>query len=148
MLKTHVESPLIMSIRENPPTFIRTDEQLAYYHQMYDDLAATRTELQYKDRNSLGMLAVNIALFDECMESITEDGWTITYQGDRKEVTKANPAVATLKDAQMAVRHYLKEFGMSPNSRTSIGFSTGGLTGASKDGDQESKINKFNRVKK
>lgn len=106
-------------IRENPPDFLRTDEELNYYHQLHDDLVQNRTALQYKDRHSLGMLAANMAIIDLCNDSLTTDGLTITYQGDRKEITKANPAMGLMDKAQISVRHYLREFGMSPNSRTS-----------------------------
>lgn len=134
-----------MSIKGNAPTFVRSESELTYYDVICDDLIATRTELQFKDRNSVGMLAVNLSLVDACMESINREGMVITYEGDRKEVTKANPAVAMLKDAQMAVRHYLKEFGMSPNSRTNTGLRLGGGSPAGGLQTKDTKIDRFNR---
>ncbi len=128
-------------ILENPPEFIRSDEELFYYEAIYSDLVEAKTPLQYKDRTTIGMLASNLAQYDMANDDISENGFTITYQGDRKEITKINPAVAVLKETKSEIRQYLNMFGMSPNSRTN-GLSIGGQL---RTKESKSKMDKFNR---
>lgn len=114
-------------IRDNPPDFIRTEREHHYYVSMYDRIKDNGTVMQTADTYGLGMLAMNLALIDEATHSINKEGMSVTYQGDRKEVTKRNPALDVLKDAQGAVRFYLKEFKMTPNSRgKQLGDGAGG----------------------
>lgn len=132
-------------IRDNPPDFLRSDEELHYYRTIYDDLIRNKTPLQFKDRTTIGMLASNLAQFDQANDDISENGFTITYQGDRKEITKINPAVGVLKECKSEIRQYLKEFGMSPSSRTSS-FSLNGGELRTKMGDEnKNKAERFNR---
>jgi len=104
-------------IKHTPPPFIRSDEELAYYRNICDKLNQNGTLLKPQDTFGLGMLASNLALADFCFKSIQKHGMHIEMQGDRKIVRKANPAIVLQKEAQAAIRHYLKEFQMSPSSR-------------------------------
>lgn len=106
-----------MSIRENPPRFIQTERQLHYYEALYDKLEENGVAITSQDTHSLGMFAMNLAIVEECAESIAENGMMMEVQGDRYMITKVNPAVTMQKEAQTAIRFYVKEFQMSPNSR-------------------------------
>ncbi|QZI86491.1 hypothetical protein SIPHO019v1_360001 [Vibrio phage 82E32.1] len=57
----------------------------------------------------------------------------IKVQGDRHVVTKPNPALNALKDAQAILRGLFKEFRMTPSSRPKTVAGTGG-DGKSQDG--------------
>ena len=107
----------MIEIKNNPPKFIRNDEQLAYYHDVFDKLDRAGVALNFQDCYGLGMLAVNLTIVDECSINIAENGMQLTVQGDRNFVKKMNPAIAMQKDAQQLIKFYLKEFKMSPNSR-------------------------------
>jgi len=107
-------------IRDAYPNFIITELQVFYYQSMYDQIKDNGTVMQSVDTYGLGMLAFNMALVDDCNYSIANKGMNMEYQGDRKMVLKRNPALDVLKDAQAAVRFYLKEFKMTPTSRGKI----------------------------
>lgn len=111
------QDPHKQNIRNSWPEFIVTELQVNYYQQMYDKIEDNGTPIQDTDIYALGMLALNMALVDQCNESIQISGMNMEYRGDRKMVLKRNPALDILKDAQAAVRFYLKEFKMTPNSR-------------------------------
>ena len=114
---TVFETEEILEKLGNYPDFIRTDLQRQYYNGMYDKIKSNGTVMTGVDSYALGMLSFNLALVDECAWSIDREGLTLEVQGDRNVITKKNPALEVLKDAQSAVRFYLKEFGMTPNSR-------------------------------
>ena len=107
-------------IRDAYPNFIITELQVFYYQSMYDQIKDNGTVMQSVDTYGLGMLAFNMALVDDCNYSIANKGMNMEYQGDRKMVLKRNPALDVLKDAQAAVRFYLKEFKMTPTSRGKV----------------------------
>jgi hypothetical protein len=107
-------------IRDGYPNFIITELQIFYYQSMYDQIKDNGTVIQSVDTYGLGMLAFNMALVDDCNCSIANNGMNMEYQGDRKMVLKRNPALDVLKDAQAAVRFYLKEFKMTPTSRGKV----------------------------
>jgi hypothetical protein len=107
-------------IRDAYPNFIITELQIFYYQSMYDQIKDNGTVIQSVDTYGLGMLAFNMALVDDCNYSIANNGMNMEYQGDRKMVLKRNPALDVLKDAQAAVRFYLKEFKMTPTSRGKV----------------------------
>lgn len=111
------QDPTKKTMRNAWPEFIITELQVNYYQQMYDKIEDNGTPMQNTDTYALGMLALNMALVDECNESIQMLGMNMEYRGDRKMVLKRNPALDILKDAQAAVRFYLKEFKMTPTSR-------------------------------
>jgi hypothetical protein len=116
-------------IKDGWPNFIITELQIFYYQSMYEQIKENGTVIQTVDSYGLGMLAFNMALVDDCNYSIANDGMSMEYKGDRKMVLKRNPALDVLKDAQAAVRFYLKEFKMTPNSRGKIlgdGIPSGG----------------------
>ena len=121
-----------MSIKKNPPDFVRTQEQISYFTQLVDSLEADGVAVRPSDVYSLGAFAVNLALLDQCMDSIAEDGMVMKVRGDRGVITKTNPAVAMQKEAQVAIRSYFKEFQMTPNSRGSQ--LTAPLSGKQDDG--------------
>ena len=66
----------------------------------------------------MGTLAINLALIDECMISLDTIGAIIESDTEKGTTRKANPCLQLLRDAQLAVRAYFKEFQMSPNSRS------------------------------
>lgn len=107
-----------MSIREQYPPFVATEKQIQYYKALFDDLEANDIPMQTQDRFSLGMLAINMCLIEEYASDIAENGATMDVTGDRGvPITKSNPAVNALKDAQNMVAKLLKEFKMTPTSR-------------------------------
>lgn len=104
-------------IRQNPPRFIRTEEQLHYFNEILDKLEENEVPLKTQDSFGIGTMALNYAAIDEAQESIDTDGMMLRLNGDRKEVSKANPAISVLKDAQANVRFYIDKFQMTPSSR-------------------------------
>lgn len=118
------------SLKDNPPNFLRSPAQLGYYVDVVDILVEAGTAIRDQDCFSIGMLALNLSLMDDCATSIDEEGMMMTMDGDRGRVSKVNPAVAMQKEAQTALRFYFDRFQMSPNSRgNAIG---GGLNPKSK----------------
>ena len=109
-----------LGLRDAYPNFIITELQIFYYKSMYDQILVNGTVMQNVDSYGLGMLAFNMALVDDCNYSIANFGMNMEYKGDRKMVLKRNPALDVLKDAQAAIRFYLKEFNMTPGSRGKV----------------------------
>lgn len=124
------------TIRNNPPEYIRTERQLHYYRTMYDQIKLNGTVIEKVDSAALGMLAVNLALVDSATAAIQNDGFNIEVQGDRNTITKKNPALDVLKDAQTNVKFYLAQFKMTPASRTKQ-LSTGSGRTDSSDGFEQ-----------
>lgn len=111
-----------MELLKNPPEMLRTEEQLSYFLWLVELLNDNDVPIKEQDAPALATFAINLALLDDCAESISREGSMLHVEGDRGMVTKVNPAVALQKEAQTALRFYFKEFQMSPNSR-----GTGGL---------------------
>ena len=107
----------MQSLKDNAPQFLRTQDQIMYYVQVIDLLVDAQVPIRDQDSFAIGTLALNLALLDECADSIAEDGMMMRVQGDRATVSKVNPAVAMQKEAQTALRFYFDRFQMSPNSR-------------------------------
>lgn len=115
---TKVEETIeILSVMGNYPDFVRTDAQKHYFNVMFAKIKANGTVLNSADKFALGMLALNMALVDSAMQSIDDEGYDKEVQGDRNMIVKKNPACERLDKAQAQVNFYLKEFGMTPNSR-------------------------------
>jgi len=125
-----------LSVKDGYPNFVRTKKQIDYYQEMYETIVCNGTILKSVDLYGLGILAINLALIDECNLSIFNDGLNMEYKGDRKMISKRNPALDVLKDAQTAVRFYLKEFNMTPASRSRI-LDPSGPMGKQDDGFEE-----------
>lgn len=123
----------MMNIRENPPKMIRLKSHKDLYQDLYDELTANNVQLQTQDRYPLAIMAINLYLVDEATKDIRKNGMMITVQGDRNKVTKPNPALNALKDAQAILRGLFKEFRMTPSSRPKTVAGTGG-DGKSQDG--------------
>lgn len=119
-------------LREAYPNFIKDTVEIHYYETMHDQIKANGTLMQTSDANALGMLAFNLALIDKCNFSIATKGMNMMVPGDRKRIMKRNPALDVLKDAQAAVRFYLKEFKMTPGSRGNHG-GNGGVQTSTED---------------
>ncbi len=111
----------MQSLKNSIPNFLRTDEQIGYYNEVIDTLVLAQTPIRDQDCYSIGMLALNLALMDDCANSIAEHGMMMQVRGDRAVISKVNPAVALQKEAQTALRFYFDRFQMSPNSRGNIG---------------------------
>ena len=110
------------SLKKNPPSFLRTQDQFTYYIQVIDLLVLAQVPIRDQDSFAIGTLALNLALLDECAESIDTDGMMMNVNNGRGGVQKVNPAVAMQKEAQTALRYYYDRFQMSPSSRgNSIG---------------------------
>ena len=103
------------------PNFIRSQLQISYFRELTGELTENSVPVRSQDMYTLGMLALNLALVDECMENIDDEGMTLHVEGDRGMVTKTNPAVAVLKDAQSHLKNYFDKFQMSPSSRGNVG---------------------------
>ena len=115
-------------LKDNPPRFIRTHDQIEYYVEVIDLFVDNGIPIRDQDIFAIGTLALNLALLDECSVSISEDGMMMETQGDRNIVTKVNPAVAMQKEAQGALRYYFDRFLMTPSARKASA-----LTGAGND---------------
>lgn len=115
-----------VSLKSNPPPFMRTSEQLYYYGEVIDTMMEAKIAIRDQDVYAIGIMALNLALMDECANSIAEEGMMMRVQGDRATVSKVNPAVAMQKEAQTALRYYFDRFQMSPSSRGN-NISGGGL---------------------
>lgn len=100
------------------PAFIKTELQISYYHSMYVKIKDSGLVTDTRDVYALGMLAVNLALVDEATQDLCEKGFHMEVQGDRNKIMKKNPSLDVLKDAQSNVRAYLKEFKMTPATRS------------------------------
>ena len=119
------------SLKENPPNFLRTDEQFSYYIQVIDLLVLAQVPIRDQDSFAIGTLALNLALLDDCANSLSEHGMMMNVNNGRGGVQKINPAIAMQKEAQTALRYYYDRFQMSPSSRgNGIG---GGLQPKPKD---------------
>tara|TARA_R110000744_G_scaffold380568_1_gene503264 strand:- start:41936 stop:42340 length:405 start_codon:yes stop_codon:yes gene_type:complete len=105
------------SLINNPPNFLRTQDQLYYYHEVIKTMTDAKIAIRDQDVFAIGMMALNLALMDECANSIAEEGMMMRVTGDRATVSKVNPAVAMQKEAQTALRYYFDRFQMSPSSR-------------------------------
>lgn len=106
-----------MSLRDAYPAFVIGERAIFYYQSVYDQLVSNEVIMQSQDCYALGVLALNLSLVEQATNDISKNGMSITMQGDRNEVTKANPAINVLKESQAQVKHYFKEFRMSPGSR-------------------------------
>lgn len=119
------------SLKNNPPAFLRSNEQLTYYFDLIDTMVLAKTPIRDQDSYAIGLMALNLCLMDDCATTLEEDGMMMRVSGDRGIVSKINPAVSLQKDAQTALRYYFDRFQMSPSSRgNSIG---GGLQPKSKE---------------
>ena len=107
----------MQELKDNPPRFIRTESEIYYYNDIIDRLVENGVPLQTQDAYGIATMASNFAVIDECNVSLTEHGAMMRVQGDRKVVSKANPSIQLLKDAQVSLRFYLAQYQMSPNSR-------------------------------
>jgi len=119
-------------IRENPPTFVRSNDAIYHFETILDLLEQNDVPLKTQDSYGIGVLALNYAMIDSAVESINTDGMMMDVQGDRHQIKKINPAIATLKDAQANVRHWSEKFQMSPQSRGK-GFNLSASQGKNKD---------------
>ncbi|MGB0938906.1 MAG: P27 family phage terminase small subunit [Colwellia sp.] len=107
----------MQTLKNNPPAFLRTEQQLDYYNQVIDLLVDSKVPIREQDSFAIGTMALNLALLDECAESIADHGMMMNLNNGRGGVAKVNPAVAMQKEAQTALRFYYPQFQMSPNSR-------------------------------
>ena len=106
-----------MDIRENPPAMIRLKAHKDLYQQIYDELTSNNVQLQTQDRYPLALMAINLHIVDLAMKDIKKNGMMIKVQGDRNTITKPNPALNAMKDAQASLKSLFKEFRMTPASR-------------------------------
>ena len=125
-----------MDIRENPPAMIRLKAHKDLYQQIYDELTSNNVQLQTQDRYPLALMAINLHIVDLAMKDIKKNGMMIKVQGDRNTITKPNPALNAMKDAQASLKSLFKEFRMTPASRPKMATGTGG-NGKSEDGWEE-----------
>ena len=113
----------MQELKDDIPQLIRSAEQLYYYIWIVDACTDNGVPIKAQDAMAIATFAINLALLDECAESISKDGMMMKMQGDRgtHNIGKVNPAVALQKEAQTALRFYFKEFQMSPSSRGNNG---------------------------
>lgn len=111
-----VEPREINEIRDLPPSFIRTEDELKYYHELYDILIKNGQAIEERDKFGLGMLAFNYAQVDTLSLELV-NGVHLQVQGDRQIVSKKNPAIDAMEKVQQQIKFWSKEFRMTPNSR-------------------------------
>lgn len=105
-------------IRENPPAFVKSPLALEYFHQILDKLEENDVPLKSQDSFGIGTMALNFSLIDEAQEELDEKGMMMIVEGDRgRNISKVNPALAAIKDAQSNLRYYTEKFQMTPQSR-------------------------------
>lgn len=114
----------IETLIKQQPKFLQTALEKRYYRAVVNKIRDNGQIMQVVDCYGIGMLALNLALVEECRKDIRKRGVDVTVQGDRNIVTKKNSSLEVLKDAQSAIKYYLKEFNMTPASRGK-GFETG-----------------------
>lgn len=129
-----------MDIRDNPPKILRLKRHKDYYCDIIDELRSNNVALKTQDRYPLAIMAVNLVIVEEATKSIQKNGMTIVVQGDRNQVTKQNPAVAAMKDAQNILKALFKEFQMTPASRPKIAAGTGANGTGTSDTDGWEKL--------
>ena len=104
------------------PLFVRTQPQKQYFKAVLAELNDNKVDIKTSDRFALGTLAINLALIDDALISIENDGSVMESATEKGMTRKANPALKLLSDSQLAVRAYYKEFQMSPNSRSNNNY--------------------------
>ena len=57
-----------------PPLFVRTREQKKYFKAVLAELNINKVDIKTSDRFALGTLAINLALIDQSMISLAENG--------------------------------------------------------------------------
>jgi phage terminase small subunit len=127
-----------------PPLFVRTREQKKYFKAVLTELNENNIELKSIDTFALGTLAINLALIDESMISLAKDGAVMESATEKGTTRKKNPSLDLLRDAQLAVRAYYKEFQMSPNSRANNGYSLPSSPLNNPDGISSIRVNSRN----
>jgi P27 family predicted phage terminase small subunit len=105
------------------PKFISTSIERRYWRQLLIDLKQKGVDISQLDGYALGLLACNLATIEECRADISERGTHIQMAGDRGHiVSKRNPSLELLKEAQQQVKFYLSQFHMTPSSRGKVLF--------------------------
>ena len=100
------------------PKFVSTNIECRYWEQLVVDLKQKCVDVSQLDGYALGLLACNLATIEECRADIRERGSHIQMAGDRGHVvSKRNPSLELLKEAQQQVKFYLTQFNMTPSSR-------------------------------
>ncbi len=109
------------------PIFVRSEEQQEYYNQIIDKLTRSNGGIDDRDEYAIGMLSVALALVDFCTNDIHENGMMIEVQGDRNVISKQNPSLRLLEQANRDLKFYLKELGLTPTSRTTDNVAIGAI---------------------
>ena len=103
------------------PKFISTTIERRYWRQLLLDLKQKGVDVSQLDGYALGLLACNLSTIEECRADINERGTHIQMAGDRGHmVSKRNPSLELLKEAQQQVKFYLSQFHMTPSSRGKV----------------------------
>lgn len=82
-----------------------------------------------KDEIALNILCNTVKMYNECIDSIEEDGLVITEKRwvgkNSNDVKKSNPHVQLSISLQTQIQNLLKEFNMTPRSRKEVGEKAG-----------------------
>tara|TARA_R110002167_G_scaffold268340_1_gene474845 strand:+ start:720 stop:1082 length:363 start_codon:yes stop_codon:yes gene_type:complete len=103
------------------PKFVSTTIERRYWRQLVVELQQQAVDVRQLDSYALGLLVCNLATIEECRADIRERGSHIQMAGDRGHmVSKRNPSLELLKEAQQQVKFYLSQFNMTPSSRGKV----------------------------
>lgn len=107
-------------IRDNPPRqYIKTFEQIDMYKTLYDDFTRNGAVMQFKDRNTLAILAINILEAEEHRRHIDEHGVMMIVNGDKGNmITRKNFNAELLDKKENRIITLLKAFGAAPEYRS------------------------------
>jgi P27 family predicted phage terminase small subunit len=115
------------------PKFVSTNIECRYWEQLVVDLQQKCVDVSQLDGYALGLLACNLATIEECRADIRERGSHIQMAGDRGHVvSKRNPSLELLKEAQQQIKFYLTQFNLTPSSRGKVL-----ITGVFQDDDDD-----------
>ncbi|EKD9324316.1 P27 family phage terminase small subunit [Vibrio vulnificus] len=77
-------------------------------------------EIKPSDLDSIALLAVNMNILEQALNTIEAEGVMITSHTQYGMTVKANPAVALLHQTQQAMRALMDSLLMSPKAKASI----------------------------
>lgn len=106
-----------MDVRSSPPDSIITQEQVAKYQELHDDIEESGHLLQFRDRHALAELALITCEMADLRKHIADNGVMMTVKGDRGEITKRNGSCDVLDKRIVAQQRLLKAFRMAPDYR-------------------------------
>ncbi|MGL4843826.1 MAG: P27 family phage terminase small subunit [Aeromonas veronii] len=96
-----------------------TDSQMEVFKSIKSILEAER-EIKPSDLDAIALLAVNMSVLDECLNSLDVDGVMIASHTQYGQVVKSNPAAALMQTCQQSIRALMTELLMTPKSKAMV----------------------------